>query len=128
MASIDADELIFLIVKTVPRQHFVGVRNRHSFECGIVKYGSRRIRQILFAKEPVVVERKSSPGRTRAGLRVSERIKVRDQREPGNSRSAALEKMSTTEFLVVSHDWYLCHALFRRRTCAAIAAAKNSAG
>jgi len=61
MAAIDGDKLIFLIVKPMPRQNLVRVRDADAFEAGIVEYRPRRVGKILFAKEPIVIERESPP-------------------------------------------------------------------
>ena len=57
MATIDGNELILFIVKAMPRQHLVRVRDRDPFEREIIKARLCRVRQILFAKQPIVIER-----------------------------------------------------------------------
>src|SRR5436190_1420409 len=96
MTSIDRDEFILLIIEAVPGQQLVRVRDGDAFEGRVVEYRPRRVGKILFAKEPIVIERES-PSEWRSRLPVSSRTKMRRQREPGKSHSAALKKMSTAD-------------------------------
>src|SRR4051794_1784641 len=57
MASIDRNELVLFVVKTMPRQQLVCVRNRDASEGGIIEAVLCRARQILLAEKPMVIER-----------------------------------------------------------------------
>src|SRR6185503_13445745 len=56
MPSIDGDKLVLLIVKPMPRQDLVRVRDRYAFESGVIEYLRDSVRQVLFAEEPIVIE------------------------------------------------------------------------
>src|SRR3954463_2269840 len=57
MASIDRNELVLFVVKTMPWQQLVCMRNRDASERGIIEAVLCRARQILFAEKPIVIER-----------------------------------------------------------------------
>src|SRR3954453_20298647 len=57
MASIDRNELVLFVVKTMPWQQLVCMRNRDASERGIIEADLCRARHILFAEKPIVVER-----------------------------------------------------------------------
>jgi hypothetical protein len=102
MPSIDGDKLILLIVKPMPRQHLVRVRDRYAFESGIIENRPDSVRKILFAEEPIVIERVSSDERL---VRIRRRTKMRQQSETGKSNSASFKKISTAEVLMVLHKF-----------------------
>src|SRR6185436_13628450 len=115
MPAIDGDKLVLLIVKPVPRQHLIRVRERYAFEAGIVEYRLRSVRVMLFAEEPVVIKRDSSRPHSCRLLRVSG-AEMLKQRETGESRAPALKKISPVECFAILHDWRLSLSWFRKKS------------
>ena len=63
MSAIDGNKLVLFIVEPVPWQHLVGMRNRDSFEAGVVEYPvASSFGAALFAEEPIVIQAESRAG------------------------------------------------------------------
>src|ERR1044072_2239 len=57
MTPVQRDELIVLIVKPMPRQQLVRMRNRHTREPRVVKAQRRSTGRVLLAEQPFTIER-----------------------------------------------------------------------